>query len=80
VSEIMGFTNDQERLKAIQQTLDEAQIEVEYYYGYGAVVCCPKCGAGLDQLEGWHAVDERRDDEYAGVRCRACRWEGGGEI
>lgn len=80
VNGIIGFSNDRDRLKAIQETLDEAQIEVEYFYGHGAVVVCPECGAGLDHLEGWQAVDEERDDMYAAVRCRACRWEGGGEI
>jgi len=45
----------------------EAACRLGYFYGYGAAVGCPKCGAGLNHLQGWHAVDERRDDEYAGV-------------
>ena len=80
VNEVMGFANDRDRIKAIQATLEEAQIEVGYFYGYGAAVGCPRCGAGLDRLRGWHAVDDRRDDEYAGVECQECGWQDGGEI
>ena len=65
--------------KAIQQELDEAGIEVRYFHGYGPVVCCPRCGADVDQLEGWSAVD-RRDDTYAGFRCTVCGFNDGGEI
>jgi hypothetical protein len=65
---------------AIQSTLDEAGIEVRWFEGYGAVVCCPRCGAGVDRLEGWSAVDELRDDTYAGFRCRDCDFNDGGEI
>jgi len=80
VNEIMGFANDQDRLRAIQQTLDEAGIEVAYYHGYGPVVCCPKCGASLDQLEPWSQTDPVREDTYAGFRCKACGFNDGGEI
>jgi len=44
------------------------------------LVCCPKCGAGVDHLEGWSQVDERRDDTYAGFKCTACGFSDGGEI
>jgi hypothetical protein len=80
VNEIMGFANDQDRLRAIQEHLDEAGIEVAYFHGYGPLVCCPKCGAGVDHLEGWSQVDERRDDTYAGFKCTACGFSDGGEI
>src|ERR1700754_3571542 len=72
VNEVMGFATDQERLKAIQGALDEAGIEVAYFEGYGPVVCCRRCGAGVDKLRGWSEVDERRDDMYAGFRCTVC--------
>ena len=65
---------------AIQQTLDEAGIEVRYFEGYGPAVCCPRCGAGVDRLAGWSAVDRQRDDIYAGLRCEDCGFEDGGEI
>lgn len=80
VNEVMGFANDQDRLRAIQQTLDEAFIEVVYFEGYGPMVCCPKCGAGVDKLEGWSQIDERRDDIYAGFRCSECGFNDGAEI
>ena len=80
VDEIMGFANDRDRLKAIQVVLDQAEIEVGFFYGYGAMVACPRCGAGLSALEGWSATDYRRDDQYAGARCRECGWQEGGEV
>jgi hypothetical protein len=67
-------------LKAIQHTIDEAGLEVAYYPGYGFLVGCPRCGAPPKDIEGWQALDERRDDMYAGARCKQCRWEDGGEL
>lgn len=80
VNEIMGFSTDHDRLRAIQATLHEAGIEIRWFEGYGPVVCCPRCGASVDRLHGWSAVDECRDDMYAGFRCRDCGFEGGGEV
>ncbi len=79
-NEIMGFANDQQRLLAIQGHLDDAGIRVEFFHGYGPLVCCPRCGAGVEMLRGWSEVDERRDDMYAGFRCTACHFSGGGEV
>lgn len=80
VNEIMGFANDRDRMRAIQATLDEARIEVNYFPGYGYVAACPKCGAGLDKLRGWQQVDERRDDLYGGVQCMDCGFSDGAEV
>lgn len=80
VNEIMGFANDQDRLRAIQETLDGAGIEVRFFEGYGAVVCCPRCGAGVKHLRGWSATDPVRDDMYAGFQCEVCGFNDGGEI
>lgn len=33
INEIMGFANDQDRLRAIQATLDEAGIEIRWFTG-----------------------------------------------
>jgi hypothetical protein len=80
VNEIMGFANDQDRLRAIQSTLDEARLDVMWFEGYGSVVCCPNCGAGLDRLQGWPELDHERDDTYAGFKCQECGFADGGEI
>ncbi len=80
VNEIMGFATDQDRLRAIQETLDEAHIEIRWFHGYGPVVCCPRCGAGVDRLEPWSGIDHRRDDTYAGFKCTGCGFEDGGEV
>lgn len=80
VDAIMGFSSDRDRLRSIQKVLDGAGIEVAYFYGYGPMVACPKCGGGIDGLEGWSATDYARDDQYAGARCTRCGWEDGGEV
>jgi hypothetical protein len=80
VNEIMGFANNQDRLHAIQETLDEASIDIRYFVGYGPVVCCPRCGAGVDQLRSMSWTDRVRDDTYAGFQCEACGFSDGGEI
>lgn len=80
VNEIMGFANDQDRLRAIQVALDEAGLDIRWFEGYGPVVCCPRCGVGVDRLKGWSAVDERRDDLYAGFECEDCGFNDGGEV
>ena len=78
--QLAGIGSREEFLKAVQQTLEESGLEVGYFEGYGPAVGCPKCGASLGELSGWSAVDERRDDLYAGVRCDRCGWNDGGEI
>jgi hypothetical protein len=55
-------------------------MRVEYFHGYGPVVCCPKCGTGVEKLEAWSEVDEHRDDTYAGFRCTECGFTDGSEI
>jgi hypothetical protein len=80
VNEIMGFATDQDRLRAIQAILDEAGIQVVYFYGYGPMVCCPYCGAGIDKLKGWSQMDDHRGDTYAGFECTACGRSDGGEV
>ena len=80
VREIMGFQSERDRIMAIQQVLEEADIQVDYIPGYGAAVGCPRCGAGLDALEGWESVDDLRDDVYRGARCSECGWHDGGEV
>jgi hypothetical protein len=80
VDAVMGFSTDRDRLKAIQAVLDEAEIEVGYFHGYGAAVGCKRCGAGLAALKQWSATDYARDDQYAGVECSECGWQEGGEV
>lgn len=77
---VMGFKTEMDRIRAIQQVLDEASIEVDYFPGYGAAVGCLHCGAGVDALKGWSATDYSRDDTYAGVECTKCGWQDGAEV
>jgi hypothetical protein len=80
VDQIMGFSGERDRLRAIQAVLDEAGIEVGYFYGYGPAVACPNCGAPISALLGWHQIDHEHDREYAGVECTECGWNDGGEV
>jgi hypothetical protein len=80
VNEIMGFANDQQRLMAIQGALDESGLVVEYFHGYGPLVCCPNCAAPVNRLKPTSATDWERDAEYAGFRCLECGFEDGGEV
>ena len=80
VRRVMGFGSERDRLRAIQEVFDNLEIEVRYFYGYGAMVACPRCGAPADALEQWGATDYDRGDQYAGARCTECKWEDGGEV
>jgi hypothetical protein len=80
VQSIAGLPTAEAFLKAVQQQIEEAGLEFRYFEGYGVAVACPRCGAPASELEGWSAVDDSRDDTYAGARCTSCRWEDGGEI
>lgn len=80
VREIMGFPDDRSRRRAIQEVLESSDIELEFFHGYGPAIGCRKCGAGVGALVGWQATDDERDAIYAGVRCKECGWEDGGEV
>lgn len=79
-SEILGLNTDAKLIMAIQQTIEAWNIKVDFVPGYGPYVGCPKCGAGLNDIEQWSQTDYSRDDTYAGARCKKCGWEDGGEI
>lgn len=78
--ELLGLESDAAFRMAVQEFISEAGLEFREFYGVGVLVACPRCGATLDKLEGWHAIDDKRDDEYVGVRCKVCGWEDGSEI
>lgn len=80
VNEIMGFEGERQRMKALQRAFDDLYVEVEYFHGYGAMIACPRCGADVRSIEQWSHTDPRRDDLYAGARCKECGWEDGGEL
>jgi hypothetical protein len=80
VNAVMGFSTERDRLKAIQQAFEDLYLEVGYFHGYGALIACPRCGAGVDAIRGWSQTDYARDDVYAGAECMECGWNDGGEI
>jgi hypothetical protein len=68
--DIAGIKSEREYLKAIQQTIEYADLQFRYFPGYGALIACPRCGRPAHELEHWHATDYKRDDEYAGAKCQ----------
>lgn len=76
---LMGMRGN-DRLVAMQHTLDELGIAMRHFEGYGVVLACPRCGATVDQIESWVQTDHRRDNVYAGAHCMVCNWRAGGEI
>lgn len=78
--ELLGIESEAAFRVAVQQFIDETGIEFREFWGVGVLVACPCCGATLDNLEGWQAVDEARDDRYAGASCKACGWTDGSEM
>lgn len=77
--QLMGFRGN-DRLIAMQRALEDMDLGIRYFEGYGVVVACPRCGNPAKNLEGWSHTDDERDDVYAGARCPACRWNDGGEF
>jgi len=62
--------------RAIKRFLEEGGLGVDDFPGYGTTRGCPRCGAGPDQIEGWH--DPFR--MYQGVTCNTCDWNDGVEV
>lgn len=80
IDELLGIKSPSERRMTIQAQLDEGGVPSRYFEGYGLLVGCPRCGAPVEELEGFVEEDLERDDVYAGARCRSCGWSDGGEI
>lgn len=80
VREVMGFATERDRIRAIQSVIESAQINVDFYHGYGPIAGCPQCGAGLEAIECWNQIGRKRGDQYAGACCRQCGWNDGGEV
>lgn len=78
--ELLGIESETAFRLAVQSFIDEAGLEFREFWGVGVLVACPRCGATPDNLEGWEAVDEHRDDRYVGARCKICGWSDGSEM
>jgi hypothetical protein len=78
--ELLGIESEIAFRLAVQEFINEAGLEFRQFWGVGVLVACPRCGATLDNLEGWQAVEERGDDTYIGARCKVCGWSDGSEM
>jgi len=79
LEDLTGARTRRLRLLAIQEALQEMDVEWITHPQLPPMVCCPKCGE-TGALEPWEQIDEQRDDLYAGMRCTNCDWSGGGEV
>lgn len=79
VGDLMGLSSRGARLKAIQAALNEMDLQWHFVPTMPPLLCCPSCGR-TDSIEPWSATDDRRGDSYAGLRCKHCGWEDGGEL
>ena len=61
----------QERFFELLDQIGEGVSSFEYRF-------CPMCGSM--KLEGWQQTDDANDRMYAGIRCKDCHWEEGGEM
>jgi DNA-directed RNA polymerase subunit RPC12/RpoP len=77
---LLGISSEAAFRLAVQGFINEAGLEFREFEGVGMLVACPRCGAAIDNLEGWTSIDYERDDTYAGARCKVCGWEDGSEI
>lgn len=77
---LLGIESETAFLLAVQEFIDEAGLEFREFWGVGVLVACPRCGATPDKIEGWEAIDERRDDRYIGAKCTVCGWSDGSEV
>jgi hypothetical protein len=48
------------------------------YFPAAGVVACPECGS--ENLKEYTSTDLVHEATYAGVKCRECEWDDGGEI
>lgn len=79
VDSLLGFRSRRDRLMAIQEVLNEMEVNWFVSPGCAPVICCPKCG-DENTIENWEQWDYERDDRYLGLRCTACDWSDGGEV
>lgn len=78
--ELLGMNSEAEYRIAVQSFIFEAGLRFAEYPGVGVLVACPRCGATVESIETWEAVDERHDDLYVGARCKLCGWNDGSEV
>jgi DNA-directed RNA polymerase subunit RPC12/RpoP len=78
--EMLGIDSERALLKAVQGAIIDAGLDFKEFYGAGVYVGCPQCGAALGSLKGSHYIDDQNDRKYAGVRCKECGYEEGGEV
>lgn len=79
-AKLLGINSEREYREAIQQFLNEADLNFREFWGVGVMVACPGCGASVDKLHEWETVDYKRDDVYRGAKCTECGWDDGSEV
>jgi hypothetical protein len=77
---LLGIDSEAAFRLAVQAFIDEAGLQFREFWGVGVLVACPRCGATIDNLEGWESIDYEHDDRYVGASCKVCGWTDGSEM
>lgn len=78
--QLLGIESEKAFRVAVQDFINEAELEFREFPGVGVLVACPRCGATLNNIEVWQDTDHVRDDTYIGARCKLCGWNDGAEM
>ena len=78
--ELLGIESDIAYRLAVQEFIEEAGLDFHEFFGVGVLVCCPRCGAALDKIQGWDQIDWKSDKHYVGAECTGCGWYSGSEV
>jgi len=78
--ELLGIDSETAFRLAVQGFINEAGLQFREFWGVGVLIACPSCGATIDNLVGWEAIDHERDDRYIGARCKVCGWSDGSDM
>jgi len=72
VRSALGLASEAQQRLAIQHAIEWFDIQVLQLPNGQTYVCCPNCGATVDNLESSSQSDDFRGDTYYGVHCRIC--------
>jgi hypothetical protein len=75
--DLTGTRARRDRLMAIQEAIEELDIEWNIHPMVGPMACCPRCGE--EKLEAFEQHYRDRDGSVAGLWCPKCKWSAGGD-
>lgn len=79
-AQILGLDTDRKVRAAMQRTILESGFDFKEFWGVGSLMCCPRCGADKEKIQGWQSWDDDNDRQYVGAKCNECGWDDGSEM